>query len=69
MKKLESLNQNLFKNFEKAQISNLGQILGGKKTKSSSTGWTCKDDSNGHDAGPWEPKAAVAVPGVNNAGV
>jgi hypothetical protein len=51
--KLESLSEVMFKNFEKHEIGNLGQIVGGRKvTKSSSTGWY-SNDKNGDNA--WYP--------------
>lgn len=38
--KLESLSGDMFKSFDKSEIGNLGQIVGGKRvTKSSTTGW------------------------------
>jgi len=53
MIKLEKFEGLKFINFEKFEIGNLGQILGGKKnTQSGSTGWWC-NDSNGTDDGPW----------------
>jgi len=48
--KLESLSGVMFKNFEKHEIGNLGQIVGGRRvTKSSSTGWY-SNDNNGDNA-------------------
>lgn len=62
MKKVKSLDSKLFKKINTESLSAMGNIMGGKDTKSSTTGWTCKDDKNGHDAGPWEPKASVVGP-------
>lgn len=57
-KEVRSLKSNLFANFETSKIKKLFEIKGGtdpnmKKTKSSTTGWTCKDDKDGNDEGPW----------------
>ena len=43
-RKLEPLSGDLFKNFEKHEIGDLGQIVGARKiTQSSSTGWYSND--------------------------
>lgn len=57
-KKVKSINSDLFKVIDKDSLSNLGNIIGGATTKSGSTGWVCKDDKDGADAGPWTPPSA-----------
>lgn len=59
MKKVKSLDSKLFKTINTESLSAMGNIMGGKDTKSSATGWTCKDDRDGADAGPWTPKAVA----------
>lgn len=58
MKKQKSLKAELFNVIDMNSLMSPANIKGGKDTKSSTTGWTCKDAKDGSDAGPWTPKFA-----------